>query len=118
MISLIEIYYLWQIFLIGYYSNIDTFLLIINAFIIYTSSKIQNNPILNFFENNINEFTVFPLINLSYMMCFIDQLKQYHLCFIINFIMAIYINIIYNMYWWQDNMKQIIYLTLCLMILL
>ena len=118
MISLIEIYYFTQIFLIGYYSNVNIFLLIIKSFLIYISSKNQHNIILDCINENINELMIFPWLSLSYTICFIEYINQFHLYFVTNFILTVYINAFYNVFLCKQNMEKIIYLTLCMVLML
>ena len=115
IVQLVDIYYFNQVFLLSYYLDINTILLIIKLFFIYTSSKIADNPIIECIDDNINNIIgLFSHINILYVIYLLDNFAKFHFYFFINFILYVYLNNFYNVETYKQNMSKIIYLSLCL----
>ena len=113
MVHLVEIYYLCQVFLLSYYTEINIYLLIFRSLLIYTSSKIEDNPIIKYINTDI--YDMFPYLNMLCAIHMIENFNNLRFYFLVNFILYSQLNVFYKEYIAKQNICSIIYLTMCLM---
>jgi hypothetical protein len=93
---IIDIYYFTQIFLIGYFREVATSLLIVESIAIYWSVKLDNNALLDYIKHNIYDINIFPWTNCALLHIIYNSPTLFHKIHIFLFILFYHISYHFN----------------------
>jgi hypothetical protein len=109
---IIDIYYFTQLFFISLYTSIPIYLLIIQSFVIYYSSKKKNNFIIRYIEQNIHNLNIYLWIFMTIIYLINNNPIVIHKIFILLSM------IFYNISLYHNVIDKYVYLSFCLSYLL